>query len=263
MSEDRTGLLFQTVKESRGPHMFVQYAPASENMSFASLLLVYTREVELHEAAMNIEEEARAWFTRYPVPVVARAVGVDDEALDVSGGEGKRDLLVFSVGGKVILEWGRLGEFKMPPFSPDPRTLLSIYKSLAHSTLAERKARAREKALEQRPGVRLVIGFLFARRAVVPAVIALAFYLHPILGFLGLLGALADAVAGGLRVLGYLPKSKRDLEAEERRRRMEHHDYHCRLNPIGFAALKAENLGAIIREDTREEARRLYKETSG
>ncbi|HVL77318.1 MAG TPA: hypothetical protein VM406_14995 [Noviherbaspirillum sp.] len=263
MSDEKIGLIFQTVKESRGPHMFVQYTPASENMPFASLVLVYTKEVDLQEAAKKIEEEARMWFCRYPVPLVACAVGEGDDALDVSGGEGKRDLLVSSVSGEVVFEWGRLGEFKMPPFSPDPQTLLRAYSSLPHSTLAQRKARTRTQALKQRAGIRLLLGILFVRRAVVPAVIALAFYLHPVLGFLGLLGALADAAVGGLRVLGYLPKSKRELAEEERRRRMEHHDYHCRLNPIGFAALKAENLGASLREDAREEARRLHGEASG
>ena len=183
MSNENTGLIFETVKESRGPHMFVQYTPASENMPFASLVLVYTEEVELREAARKIEEEAKEWFSRYSVPLVACAVGADDDALDVSGGEGKRDLLVFSVNGDLNLEWGRLGEIKMPPFSPDPQTLLRAYNSVPHSTLAERKARARKKALEQRTGIRLVVGILFLRRAVVPAVIALAFYLHPALGF--------------------------------------------------------------------------------
>lgn len=263
MSNENIGLIFETVKESRGPHMFVQYTPASENMPFASLVLVYTEEVALHEAAKKIEEEAREWFSRYSVPLVACAVGTDDDALDVSGGKGERDLLVSSVNGELTLEWGRLGEFKMPPFSPDPQTLLSAYKSLPHSTLAERKARIRKKALEQRTGIKLLVGFLFLRRAVIPAVIALAFYLHPALGFLGLLGALADATVGGLRVLGYLPKSKRELADEEKRRRMEHHDHHCRLNPTGFAALKAENLGASLREGTRQEARRLHEEARG
>lgn len=263
MSEKSIGLVFETVKESRGPHMFVQYTPASEHMPFASLVLVYTEEVDLQEAAKQIEEEAKEWFSRYSVPLVACAVGMDDDALDVSGGEGKCDLLVYSANGEVTLEGGRLGEFKMPPFSPDPQTLLSAYKSLPHSTLTEREARTRKKALEQRTGIRLLVGILFLRRAVVPAVIALAFYLHPILGFLGLLAALADAAVGGLKVLGYLPKSKRERVDEEERRRMEHHDYHCRLNPTGFAALKAENLGANIRKDTREEARRLHEEASG
>lgn len=263
MSEENIGLIFETVKESRGPHMFVQYTPASENMPFASLVLVYGEEVDLQEAEKAIDEEARVWFCRYPVPLVACAVGVDGDALDVSGGEEKRDLLVYSANGKLTLEWGRLGKFKMPPFSPDPQTLLSVYKSLPHSTLSERKARTKEKALEQRAGIRLLVGILFLRRAVVPTLIALAFYLHPVLGFLGLLGALADAGVGGLRVLGYLQKSKRELADEERRRKMEHHDYHCRLNPTGFAALRAENLGASLREDSREEARRLHEEATG
>lgn len=263
MSKRNLGLVFETVKEARGPSMFVQYTPASENMPFASLVLVYSEEVAVREVAKRIEEEAFAWFRRYPVPLVACAVGGDGDALDVSGGVGKCDFLVYSTGKELASEWGRLGEFETPPFNPEPNTLLNIYDSLPHSTLAERKARSRKQLNEQRTGIRILVGILFVRRAAVPAAIALAFYAHPVLGFIGLLGALADAAIGGLRVLGYLPKSKRERAEEGKRRTMEHHDYHCRINPRGFAALKAENLGENLRESTREEARRLYEETGG
>jgi|GEM_PF-5395914 len=260
-SGDTVGLVFDTVKESRGPRLFVEYQPANETMPFASLFLVYAEHDEgLEVIADRIREEALQWFRRFPIPLVASAVDSVDDPIDVSGGDDRRDLLVYARAGKIVTEWGRLGEFSMPSFDASPDNLLKIYSSIDHSTKEQRRQKADKKLLEQRSGVRIIIAFLFFRRAVVPAGVALAFYLHPVLGFLGLLGTLADAAIGGLRVLGYLPKSKKEKQAEEKRRKMEHHDYHCQLNPRGFAALKAENLGESLREKARQEARDLHDE---
>lgn len=262
-SDDTIGLVFETVKESRGASLFVEYQPASENMPFASLFLVYAERNEGMEAIANrIRDEALQWFRRFPVPVVASAVDSDDDAIDISGGDDRCDLLVFARDGEVVTEWGRLGEFSMPPFDASSDNLLGIYSSINYSTKKQRRQKVDKKLQEQRAGMRVIIAFLFFRRAVIPAGVALAFYMHPVLGFLGLLGTLADAVVGGLRVLGYLPKSKKEKQEEEKRRRMEHHDYHCQLNPSGFAALKAENLGERLREKVKQEARELHNENS-
>lgn len=256
-SDETIGLVFETVKESRDPGLFVEYQPANENMPFASLFLVYAEKSEGMEAiADRIKDEALQWFRRFPVPLVASAVNSFDDPIDVSGGNDRRDLLVYSRDGKIITEWGRLSEFSMPPFDTSADNLIGIYPSIRSSTKEQRRQQVDAKLNEQRTGVRIILAFVFFRRAVIPAGVALAFYLHPILGFLGLLGTLADAAIGGLRVLGYLPKSKK--EKQEERRRMEHHDYHCRLNPSGFAALKAENLGESLREKLRQEARELH-----
>lgn len=262
-SDEPIGLVFATVKEPRGPGLFVEYQPANENMPFASLFLVYAEQSdEICTIADRIRDEALQWFRRFPVPLVASAVDSDDDPIDVSGCNDRRDLLVYSEDGKVMTEWGQLGKFSMPPFDTSADNLIEIYSSISYSTREQRRQKVDAKLKEQRTGVRIILGVLFFRRAVIPAGVALAFYLHPILGFLGLLGTLVDAAIGGLRVLGYLPKSKKEEQEEEKQRRMEHHDYHCRINPRGFAALKAENLGKSLREKVRQEARELHNGNS-
>lgn len=262
-SNEPIGLVFETVKESRGPGLFVEYQPANENMPFASLFLVYAEQnEEMETIADRIREEALQWFRRFSVPLVATAVDSEDDPIDVSGGNDRRDLLVYSHDGKVITEWGRLGELSIPSFDTNADNLIGIYSSISYSTKEQRKQKIDEKLKEHRTGIRIILGFLFFRRAIIPAGVALAFYLHPILGVLGLLATLGDAAIGGLKVLGYLPKSKKEKQEEERQRRMEHHDYHCRINPSGFAALKAENLGKSLREKVSQVASELHNGNS-
>ncbi|WP_155986815.1 hypothetical protein [Thioalkalivibrio sp. ALE12] len=257
------GLAFETLKETRGPGLFVEYLPADEYRPFASLSLVYAECHEGMEAiTKRIRDEAQHWFGRFPAPIVATAFNSDDDPIDVSDGNNRHDLLVYSHAGEVVTEWGRLGDFAMPPFDTSPDNLLRVYSSISYSTKEERRKEGEKKLKEQRVGMRVIIAILFFRRTVIPAAVALAFYVHPILGLIGLIGTLADAAIGGLRVLGYLPKSKKEKREEEKRRRMEHHDYHCQLNPKGFAALKAENLGERLRERVKQEARDLHSENS-
>lgn len=262
-SHETIGLVFETVKESRGPGLFVEYQPANETMPFAFLFLVYAEKSEgMETIAYRIRDEALQWFRCFPVPLVASAVDSDDDPIDMPGGNDRRDLMVYSHDGKIITEWGRLGKFVMPPFNTNANNLIGIYSSISYSTKEQRRQKIDAKLQEQRTGVRNILAFLFFRRAVIPAGVALAFYLHPTLGFLGLFGTLVDAAIGGLRILGYLPKSKKEKQDEEKRRRMEHHDYNCRINPSGFAALKAENLGKSLREKVRQEARELHNRNS-
>lgn len=255
----RTGLIFQTLKETRGPDLFLQYTPANEDMNFASLVLVYVDPVDRDTVRRQIEVEAREWFKRFPVPTIACAADHDDEPIDVFDDEDKKDLLVFSQDSEIVYQWGRIGKFDMPDFDASEEVLWEVYGTIPHSTKEDRRQRAEVRARHQRAGIRIILGVLFFRRAVVPSAVALAFYLNPILGFVGLLLALGDALVGGLRVLEYLPKSKREKEEIERKRRMEHHDYHCRINPKGFAALMAENLEVDLREKTRQEALELHE----
>lgn len=263
VSGNNIGLIFETIREPRGPGLFVDYQPANENKPFSSLFLVYADYEEGMEAIANrIEKEAMYWFSLYPAPLVASAVDSDDNPIDVSGGNDRLDLLVYSCDGEVVTEWGRLGEFDMPSFNTDPDNLLRMYPSINYSTMEQRRQRVDKEVKKQRTRVRIIVGFLFARRAVVPAAVALAFYLHPVLGIIGLIGTLADATIGGLRVLGYIPKTKREQQEEEKQRRMEHHDYHCQLKPRGFVAIKAENLGESLREKVRQEARDFHNEHS-
>ena len=109
VSDEKIGLVFETVKESRGPGLFVEYQPANESMPFASLFLAYAEHQERVEDIVNrIRDEALEWFRRFPVPLVASAVDSDDYPIDVSESNDRRDLLVYLRAGEVVTEWGVL-----------------------------------------------------------------------------------------------------------------------------------------------------------
>lgn len=250
-------LVFKSIKESRGDRFFVEYTPPFEGNTFASLSLVYAAESPIAQIRNDLKQEAMRWIHRYDFPLVASAWSDDDALVDVSSGQDQNHVLAWNENGQSRILWGRLAEFRIPEAASDQASLRRIFADVPHTTAAERREQVNKEARQTRTGLRVIVAFLVFRRAVVPAAVALAFYLHPLLGFIGLLGALADALHGGLRVLGYLPKSRKEREDEERMRRLEHFDYHCTRNPEGFERLKAENFAREARERTQQEAERL------
>jgi hypothetical protein len=56
---------------------------------------------------------------------------------------------------------------------------------------------------------------------------------------------------------GWIKKSQREIDDEERQRKMRHYFYHCERNPQGFARLKCENFDRENAEKNRLELDQL------
>jgi len=249
--------IFQSIKEDRGSY-FVRYTPVRPGKYFASLALVFLEQIEASKVAHLMEKECDAWIKRYPVPLMLTSFDDSDSVLRLADVKGCDHLIGIVVNGQTVHKWELLKNDDFPDGKLSESHLLKIYQDLSSSTASER----REQALIQAKSMRLGIFFIVLWGLIIPIavfVVGLIGLAYPILSIAIIVYSLGKAIIRALKMIGYLPKSKREKQKEVEELEMRHHHYHCKLNPEGFARLKIENFERETREDTRNEAEKINR----
>jgi len=248
---DRTGRVFESLKEDRGPY-FVEYTPAFEGWSFAILVLVYTREQDKTQVAEAMERECEAWVGRFPVPLRVTAFDNTDDVIRLNGVRDCDNLFGIPSDDAVALRWRHVEEHAFPDGPLDDARLLAIYGGVPSTTRAERTAKGMAERRALRYGLVVIAFWLIA----VPTTVAVIGIASPLFG---VLVAAFGIVKGGhraLRLMGYIRPGEIEKAKEAELLRMRHHHYHCERNPDGFQRLLAESYD----KDTKAETEREHSE---
>lgn len=255
-------LRFSTVKKQRVWY-FVEYCPPQDGNWFATLDVQVHESATLAAVADAMESELSIWAQCYPIPVFVSAW---DEAGDLYSLEGTRSSphlvgYVDADTGEVKAFWRHVGDDEAPRAAPSNEELLRIYADVHHELTSET---AREKAFlremrSARIGKRLVVTWLVIWGAAIPAGVAVLEWAAPWwwLGVLVLAYSLYKAVRQALILIGIGKPSRRELEAQAKRNRMEMYYEECERNSEGFERLRIENLERETREQIQNEAREL------
>jgi len=247
-------LAFQSIKEHRGNY-FVSYAPARAGDYFAYLFVVFLKHAELSEIAEIMQRECREWTQRYPVSLRVSAFNDADRLISLQAARGYDHVIGILDNGKVEYHWKLLNNGDFPHGPLNEARLREVYQDVPFTTGEERH----RDAIKHGKAVRMGLVVIAMWGVAIPVTVALIGFAHPVLGVAIVAFSVGKAVLHALKMLGYIPRSKREGQQEEDERRMRHHHYHCERNPEVFLRLKIENFEREAREETHKEAEEIRK----
>lgn len=250
---------FSKVKEDRGWY-FVEYSPPMLNFRFSELQISVIESQDLETIAIALENEAKLWLSRYPVPLKATAFTLDESVLSLEDIRPIDHLMAWidSVNQTPVISWELVGDKNLPDIALNREYLKEIFSTFPSKSGLEINNEIAQKVKSDRVGWWLV--FLWA--VVVPALVAVVEWSSDILGLLVLLYAFFKAGVEALRLTGKLPKSKRKLQKEREEAQIRHHHYHCVRNPEAFTRLKIENFQKDAIERTLAESKVIKASSS-
>lgn len=243
---------YDSIKASRGWY-YVGYSPPVLDFPFSTLQLTIEQDAEREVVAVAMESEAREWVSRYPVPVMVAAFALDEILIKLEGVRPCDHLMAWPSNDGVEMQWRLVPNDELPTTARNKALMRDLFVAVPQRTGAEIRAAALEHAKQVRAGWWLV----FAWAVVVPLGVAVLEWWSDVLGLVVLAFAFMKAGVKALRLTGKLPKSASEKRKEAQDLRMRHHDYHCKLNPEGFARLKAENFRREAIERATAEAAQL------
>jgi len=253
-------LEFSSMKEHRGWY-FVEYHPLC--VDWLSTLDVVVLGIENEErVAVAMEAEARTWIARYPSPLMVSAFDETGDLISLNNIRGCDHIMAYSdaVSGELRLEWRLVSEAEVQGKLATDEERLMVFADVPHTrtSAASREREFRAFARSVRTSRRLVLVWLIVWLSVIPAGWAILEWAGPRwLGLVVLVYSLFKAAQQFLKLVGVWRPSRREQEADEKRRRMEEYFEECEGNPEGFERLKTENLEREARERTKNEAREL------
>lgn len=229
---------FGSLKEGRGWY-FVEYAPPIANDRFSMLSVCVVEEQESETVASAMEQEAREWLSRYPVPVMVTAYSPDGSVLSLKGARPIDHIIAWldSESSQPILRWKLVKDGLLPDTALDRKLLQKIFADVPSKTGAEIQDQVAKDVAARKVGWWLV----FVWAVLVPLGVAILEWWSDLLGLVVLGYAFVKAIILALRLTGHLPKSPRKREKEAEDLRMRHHHYHCERNPEAFERLEVEN----------------------
>jgi hypothetical protein len=258
-------LYFDTVKKDRGDY-YIEYKPPKVNSRLATLNLVFPNPLALERVAELVEIESECWIKRYPVPLMAFAFDSTGSLIQIDEIRVSSSLAVWIGGHSGINKSWRTNDLdKFLDQNLESPNWRVIYRDIPFRTDSDLKARAIEFANLRRKQNYTLRTVLILWFAVIPASWATIEFLNPEwlsalvkwIGILSFVFVLYHAAKTTLRFTGYLSPSPSELKKTEEERQKDHHHNHCKINPRGFARLKAENLDNEARIRTVEEAQKL------
>jgi hypothetical protein len=255
MATSTEKIFFKTIKEDRGRY-FVEYSPPNPDFRFAILDLVFPTLIEPAKVAEIMESEVTEWISRYPVAVMAFSSDRNGEIQSLTPERPCDHLIAFKdpLNGTVCLHWGLLENERIPDDALNVEWLKRVYFDIPWRSQAELQKEASKEAKLLRVGWIIVVGWI----AVLPAAWAVVQWAGPQwLATLVMIYAVWQAVVKALKLAGRWKKSRREIEQQDRERRMRHYFYHCEKNPEAFARLKIENFDREARDDIQREAQAL------
>lgn len=130
--------------------------------------------------------------------------------------------------------------------------LEDIYYDLPYKTSEEIKKKFNIRTKKRIRANQFTIFILILWLSVIPASIAIGGFFNPFISITAFIYSIYKALTQALKLLGYRKKTIKEREKYEEERSMKHHHYHCKLNPVGFQKLVAENYEkGIIDENSK------------
>jgi len=245
------------IKENRG-HYYVIYKPADINSSLALVSLVFPEtSVEVMEVRRAMEQELKHWLNRFAVPVMVSAFDAKDSLIHFSEEPYESHLMGYidPHTGALVLKWGLFEEDEMPSEQKDVEYLERVYQGVPFRSQEKVREEVRREARVRGRVIRFIV-FFYAGGAVLIELIALG------VNWLGHVLAAVSIATGSYKlgkVMGWLKRTERDKQKDEKDLKMRHYFYHCEQNPDAFNRLKAENFEREAIERTKSEAESLRK----
>jgi hypothetical protein len=251
---ERNGVLRDSIKEHRGSY-FVEYHPAGSHLIFATVSLVFLEKCPITVIQRSMEDEARHWLKRFPVPVMISSFDTTESLIYLSDEPNTSHLMGFTkpLTDEVVLRWGFLNEKELPLEQSTVEYLAIVYKNIPYRLQREVRKKVEREARATGRAIRLIV-VLTLGIPVMIEVISLG------VSWLGYLLSGIVIIAGVYKLaeaMCWLKPSKRKQEQEEKKLKMEHYYYHCELNPDAFNRLRSENFKREAIEQTRKEAEAL------
>lgn len=245
---------YESVQESRGWY-FVDYKPPNPGFRFSTLNLSVLEDRDNDAIRHVMESESKDWVQRFPVPLMTTAFNRADDVIVV--GDTSESSHLFSWldedRGKMVHRWEVVPDDSLPSVALNGDELDKIFSNITYQSKQELMYRAVGQACQVKR-FRLI---LFAWLVVIPVVWALLEWSSEILGLLVLVFVVFKAIIQALRIFGYLPKTQRQIEKEDRDMKMQHYFFHCERNPEAFQRLKFENFRNEAIEDTQAKAHEI------
>lgn len=229
---------FEPLREDRGWY-FVEYYPPHVGYRFSSVQVVTVENKDRATVAEAMENEARTWLRRYPVPVMVSAFSADGDVLSINAVRSSNHLMAWDQYPAVepTLQWRLVPNEELPDIALDRDFIERLFASVPHRTSDEIEEEAEKYVSSMRVGWWVV----FVWAVVVPLGVAILVWWSDLLGLVVVLYAFFKAGRLALRLTGRLPKSDAERKKDAEDVQMRHHHYHCKLNPQAFEKLKAEN----------------------
>ena len=228
------------IKEGRNGY-YVEYSPSSGKPYIATLTLTFEENFPKHEMRKAVEAEFDVWIRRYPVYLMASACDMKDNSIQLERIDFNHLFgFIDTSNGQVIKGWQLFNKDEIPDSILTDDYIDSVYQGLPFKTQEQFKQKEDCKIKKMKTGV-MIIKIFICCSAIIPVAIAVGGLQYFIIELITFLYCLLTAFVSIMKVFGKWPKSKYELQQEEINREKEHHYYHCKLNPAGFARLKAEN----------------------
>lgn len=258
MSARRRELHFPGLRESRDGY-FVEYSPPGGSTKFASAGLTFPRPTSTKIVSIRMEDEARHWLKRYPIPVMVSAFDEKGDLIHFGPEPLDNHLMAWLRPSDQELEvrWGRVPEEELPDDAYSIEVLKAVFEDLDYRTVEDVRRSATEKTRTQARDMRIGLAFLFFWGAVVPVIVNILGWAHPGIGLAVVVYSVFNAGVHGAKLFGWIRPSQKELARREEERRMHHHHYHCERNPEGFSRLLVENFERDERERIQREAEEL------
>jgi hypothetical protein len=251
MATDRT---YKTIKVDRGWY-FVEYYPATNLSQCAILNLVITIEdadkISIIEA---MEKELREWLLRYPVLLLVSAWDNAERLYKFEELNKTSHLTGFiDEAGKVFSSWSPDKNKIAPVASLSQEYLDNLYSNIEYTTDAEYDADRKKRRQQIKLGYILIVVLPFIWGFVYESF----FYFSGLLALLAFIYFIIKTSMEAFRLLGVLPKSKKEKEKEEQNILKNYYYYYCKMNPQGFEKLKLEALEKMAKDEIAKQAAEL------
>lgn len=228
------------LKESRDGY-YVEYTPASWSF-LASLDLVFVNDRPTQEILKAVEEEFDIWIKRFPVPLMASAWDIKENLIQFDNVECKHLSGFFDITtGKVLKGWRLFKDDEFPDLVKTDEYIDSVYKELPFKTQEQLRQEADYNIKKLKTGATIIKYIIILWSVIIPVAIAVGGLKYHFIELMSLGYCFLIAFISLMKILGKWPKSEYEQQQDEENRKKEHHHYHCKLNPAGFARLKAEN----------------------
>lgn len=247
--------VFREIIKERRETYYVTYQPADSRLRFAILSLVYPGSTpDVASIAEQMVHEMAMWLDRFPVPVMVSAFDASDECILVHSDSSSSHLMGFvdPLTSKTVSHWGVLSEKALPVEQSTSEYLSKVYDEVPFRLKAEVRSGAEKEALQLRRGIRLfrIASIFWVGIPLLIEVVSLG------IGWIGYVLWTISVSVGSYefaKTIGWIGRSKRQIERDEEMRKMRHYAFHCEINPAGFERLKIENFERDAMEETRKE----------
>jgi len=253
-------IYFDTIKLAKDNYQ-VDYSP-NYSANHAILGLTFIQNIRKRDMLSYMRQEAKKWIAKYPVPLLVFAYDDTGSTITLQEPDGFCLICWQEPGDGEIKESWETKNFKY-----DRKSELfkngwdKIFTKIPYRTQSQIKENADILTKQRIKEVRTVKIMLFVWVGVIPATWLIIQQFGP--AWIGL----AISVYAGLKILSEVKKvcfsksNRKETSEEKERREMEHHHYHCKLNPKGFLRLKAENFEKELRDETISEYNNLKNQT--